>query len=156
MPYPVADTKSRIVDHARRTGRFTSVAGHEPKNAPAGNGVSCSVWNSDTKAVRASGLNRVSILVVYKIRLMLSVEYQPADDIDDLLSDAASVLCAAYSGDFALGDATSEDVRAIDILGAAGDPLGWEFGYLEMQGPVFRVCTITMSVIMNDAWDLAS
>ena len=153
MSFPVSDVQSHIVEHAQKTGRFTDIIRREPTASPAAGGVTAAVWADKFEAIRQSGLDFTSIIVVFKVRLYLSINYQPADSIDNVLMDAASDLMGAYCGDFQLGDDEANDVRMVDLLGSNGQPLSAEMGYQDIQGAILRVCTITVPVIINDAWE---
>ena len=62
------------------------------------------------------------------------------------------VLFEAYSGDFQLGD----ENRWIDLLGATqGHPLFSQSGYINIDNMVYRVMTITVPVIVENAWTQA-
>jgi hypothetical protein len=89
-------------------------------------------------------------LLTLQVRLYSSAVQEPRDAIDPNLIDAVSGLMAAYSGDFQLGGITG--VRCVDLLGQSGTALSARAGYLEQDGTVYRVLTITVPVILNDLW----
>jgi hypothetical protein len=43
----------------------------------------------------------------------------------------------------------------VDLLGSAGAPLSAQAGYLNQDGRLFRVMTLTLPIIVNDVWDQA-
>ena len=138
-----------IVSHALASGHFERVNGHEPKSAP-GNGLTAAVWAQDIGPVPAgSGLQATSGLLVFNVRLYTPMISEPQDAIDPALMAAVHALFTAYSGDFDLGG----NVRCIDLLGQAGTPLSARAGYLEQDKKIYRVFTITLPVIVNDAWE---
>jgi hypothetical protein len=61
-------------------------------------------------------------------------------------------LFTAYIGDFTLGGL----VRNVDVRGADGAPLDGQAGYLKQDEVLYRVFTITLPVVVNDAWDEAA
>jgi hypothetical protein len=135
--------------HAAASGHFDRVVGHEPKSAP-GRGLSAAVWVARLVPVpAASGLSRTSALLVLNVRCYMNMLADPPDSIDPVLVDAVDDLMTAYSGDFDLGGL----VRNVDLLGAAGTPLGAEAGYLEQDGKLFRAIVITLPLIISDAWE---
>ena len=71
------------------------------------------------------------------------------DAIDPNLVKALNALFAAYAGDFELGG----DARMVDLRGAEGAQLSAKAGYLNQDQKLYRVFTITLPVIINDAWD---
>jgi len=137
-----------VVSHAAASGRLERVNGHEPKNAP-GNGVTAAVWVQRLAPVAlASGLAATSALLVANVRLYAPLLQEPLDAIDPNLVGAVDALMAAYSGDFTLGGL----VRNIDLLGSHGTPLSAEAGYLEQDRKMFRVMTLAVPLVINDAW----
>lgn len=137
-----------VVSHNLASGRFERVNGHEPKSAP-GNGLTAAVWADRLGPVAAaSGLAATSARLVLMNRLYSPFIQEPQDAIDPNLLAAADILMAAYSGDFELGGL----IRDVDLLGAHGVPLEGQAGYLNQDSTLFRVYTITLPLIINDAW----
>jgi hypothetical protein len=58
---------------------------------------------------------------------------------------------AAYNGDFTLGGL----VECVDLLGMTGQRLEARAGYLEQDRKIYRVMTITLPVIVAEAWEQA-
>jgi hypothetical protein len=59
-------------------------------------------------------------------------------------------MMGAFSGDFDLGGVGG--VRYIDLLGSTGTVLGAVAGYIEIDKKMFRVMTMTIPIIINDAF----
>ncbi|TDC47640.1 hypothetical protein E1281_25915 [Actinomadura sp. KC345] len=138
-----------IVSHALATGHFERVNGHEPKSAP-GNGLTAAVWAQSVAPVPAgSGLARTSAVLVFNVRLYTPMIAEPQDAIDPNMLTALDALFAAYSGNFELGGS----VRCIDLLGQAGTAMSAQAGYLDQDRKIYRVFTVTLPVIVNDAWE---
>jgi Domain of unknown function (DUF4082)/PKD domain len=142
---------NEVVSHAMRLGRFETVNGHEPKSAP-GHGLSCAVWVDEIAPVRSgSGLHTTSARLVLNVRIYSSAESSPLDSIDPRMVDAVDALMAAYSADFTLGGR----VRNVDLLGHAGPPMTATAGYIQQDGKLLRIFTITLPLIVSDAWEQA-
>ncbi len=138
-----------VEDHAKRSGLFQAVNGHEPQAAPSRVGLSAAVWADYVgPAVGGSGLASTSALVRLSVRVYTSALSEPQDAIDPAVLDAVDALCGAYSGDFTLGGV----VRSVDLLGHYGQPLSAQAGWLTQDGKPYRVVTITLPVIINDLW----
>ncbi|RLV66352.1 hypothetical protein STAN_1873 [Streptomyces sp. CBMAI 2042] len=137
-----------VASHAGATGRFETVNGHEPKNA-VGHGLTAAVWADRITPVRSSGLSSVSVLLTFNVRIYTPAQQLPADAIDPDMIAAVDELCAAYAADFTLGGL----VRQVDLLGQHGQPLDVRAGYLQQDGALYRVMTITLPVIVNDLWE---
>ena len=150
MALAVDEIVDVVMSHALASGYFDRVNGHEPKNAP-GNGLSAAVWADSIRSVQSSGLSSTSAAVVLNVRLYTSMLQEPQDAIDPAMLRAVSALFAAYSGDFTLGG----NAREVDLLGSDGAPLQAKAGYLNQDQKLYRVMTITLPVIVNDAWDQA-
>lgn len=140
-----------VVSHTLSTGLFERCNKAEPKSAP-GNGLSAAVWGGRFGPVRTSGLASTSARLVLVQRLYSSMTQQPVDMIDPNLTAAVDALMSAYSGDFTLGGL----IRNVDLLGQHGLALEAVDGYLPQDGKLFRVYTITIPLIINDAWTQAA
>ncbi len=137
-----------VVSDAQQLGIFETVIAHEPKNAP-GNGLSCAVWVQTIKpSQRASGQAAVSGVVSMRARIYLNMLAEPQDGIDPGLLAATCRLMQAYSEGFTLGGT----VRNVDLLGAEGEPLAAQGGYIQHDSRLFRVFELTVAVVINDMW----
>ncbi|MBH1939007.1 hypothetical protein I5Q34_32920 [Streptomyces sp. AV19] len=137
-----------VISHAMASGHFERVNGHEPQNAP-GRGLTAAVWVDGITAARTSGLGSASARLIFNVRLYTSAIQEPADAIDPNLLTATDALLRAYVGDFDLGGT----VRQVDVFGQHGAALEARAGYIQQDGALLRVITITLPVIVNDLWD---
>lgn len=147
MAVNVEGVLDAVVSHAGATGWFDSVNQHEPKDKP-GHGLTAAVWVNSIRPVISSGLDSASALLVFNVRLYTSMLQEPQDAIDISMVKAIDDLFAAYTGDFTLGGL----VRQVDVFGAEGRPLDGEAGYLKQDETMYRVFTIALPVVINDAW----
>jgi hypothetical protein len=142
-----------LVSHAQASGVFEQVNGHEPKNAPTTKGLTAAVWIDRIEPLAAaSGLAATTARLAVNLRIYSSMRMEPEDAIDPNIAAAVSVLFTAYSGDFTLGGL----IRNVDLLGQFGIGLHAQAGYLEQDRVMYRVMTITLPLIVNDAWDQAA
>jgi hypothetical protein len=137
-----------VASHAAASGWFDNVNGHEPKNAPPG-GLTGAVWVEAIRPAASSGLASSSALLVLNLRMYTSMLQEPQDRIDPVMVKALSDLYSAYAGDYTLGGL----VRHVDLRGADGIPLQAKAGYINQDQRMYRVITITLPVVVNDAWD---
>ncbi len=137
------------VSHAMGLGVFDGgVIGHEPKSAP-GNGLTAAFWIDAIDPIPAqSGLATTTARLLLSARIYGAFLAKPEDDIDPRLARAAVALMAAYSGDFDLAGT----VESVDLLGRHGQALRGRAGYLNLDGKIYRVFTITIPVIVNDVF----
>ncbi len=144
----VNSLRDQVVSHALTLGVFDKVANHEPKNAP-GNGLFCSIWADTIEPLPgASGLAATSGRVAFHVRIETNMLQEPQDDIDGLILAAATTLIGEYSGHFTL----SGTVRNVDLLGAHGEPLKMQAGYLDIDKKLYRIAVVTLPIIINDLW----
>jgi len=150
MAFSTRDIIDTVRSHAMASGHFERTAGHEPKSKP-GAGLTCAVWvqRGPAPAVRSSGLAATSARLVLSVRIYKNMISDPQDEIDPEIVALVDVLMGAYNGDFTLGGLVSE----VDILGMHGIPLDAVAGYLQQDGAIFRVMTITLPVIIENAWE---
>lgn len=139
----------RLASHALATGWFARVNTHEPKSKP-GRDITCAVWVDRIEPARGrAGLNVTSARVVMNVRIYTNMLTQPTDMIDPDVMNATNELFLAYTGNFNLG----HDGWWIDCLGATqGHPLFSQSGYINIDNMVYRVITITVPVIIENAW----
>lgn len=139
-----------VISHANASGFFAKVNGHEPKSAPAGQGITAAVWlQSLGPAIGASSLSSTSARLEYRVRLYQNMLREPADAIDPSLLAAADALLAAYSGDLTLGG----EVRDVDLLGAHGAPLSLLAGYVPFDNKLMRILDLIVPLIINDVYE---
>lgn len=137
-----------MVTKCQATGRFDAVNSHEPKAAPSGR-LAAAVWAQRVRPAPAlSGLAATSAVVEMNVRLYTSMLAEPQDNIDPAMVKAADVLLEDFTGDFTLGGL----ILKVDLLGAAGVPLEAQAGYLTIGQTMFRVITITVPLVVADAW----
>lgn len=140
-----------LVSHALTSGHFQVVNRHEMKSAPTGIGTFAEIWLDALRPCRSSGLASTCALLQYMVRIRTNMMTEPADEIDPRILAATDYLMNAYSGDFELGG----QVRCIDLLGMEDQPLSARAGYLRHDSKNYRVMTITLPIIINDAWTQA-
>lgn len=150
MPLDATGILAAVQSHAMASGLFESVNGHEPKNAPA-NGLSAAIWVESIGPARSSGLASTSGRIILNVRIYTNMIQEPQDMIDPSMVSAVDTLLAAYSGNFSL----SGKIKNVDLLGAAGASLSVTAGYINQDGKLFRVMTISLPLIINDLWTQA-
>lgn len=139
-----------VADHLLSTGYFDFVNQHEPKTAP-NRGLTAAVWIDEIEPIRSSGMNSTTVRVAFNARIYQNFIKQPQDMIDPEMMDAADAFFSRVTGDFTLGGVA----RQVDLLGAYGKPLLGQSGYINIDNKVYRVFTMTIPVIINDAWTQA-
>ena len=139
---------ARLVSVALVTNVFRSVNSHEPKSAP-GTGLRLAIWVQSIEPIGlASGLASTSGYVVCWARVYGNMLAKPEDETDPRIMTAMTTLIGAYSADFTLG----RTVRNIDLLGAYGQRLAAQAGYVTIDSHLFRQMTLTIPCVIDDMW----
>ncbi len=149
MPLDLLTYRNVAVSHAMASGLFGNVLDHEPISAP-GSGLTAAFWVGRIGPVaEGSGLQATTARLQLMGRLLMPADTEPQGDVDTAVTAAVDALLTAYTGDFEFGG----NIRNVDVLGASGTPLGAEFGYLNFTGgTTYRVATLTIPLIISDAW----
>lgn len=147
------DLVDRVASKAKATGLFDRVNKHEPKNKP-GRGLTAAIWVDRIEpASSRSGLASTSARVVLNLRIYTNMLQNPQDAIDPAVMRATDVMMTELSGDFDLGGRD----RWIDLLGATqGHELYAQSGYINIDNMVYRVMTLTVPIIVENAWTQAA
>lgn len=141
-----------LASHALTLGVFGRVNRHEPKSAP-GKGLNAAIWVQGLgPAPGGSGLAATSVRAEFAVRVFQDMLSDPQDAIDPAVLTAVDALMSAYSSAFTLSLASTVDVRMIDLLGAYGEPLRAQAGYLNQDNRLYRVMTVFVPLIINDVW----
>lgn len=142
-----------LISMAQASGKFESVEGSEPKNAP-GQGVTGAFWFTALDPIpEASGLSSTTIRFVMTMRIYVLSVSEPADAIDPQVVDAAGAMFTALSADFELGGL----IRNIDLLGMYGTPMAARPGWLPFNDTTkYRTVDITIPMIVNDEYPQAA
>jgi hypothetical protein len=142
-----------LVSFTLRLGIFQRVQQHEPKSAPRNN-LTAALWlQTMVPAIGESSLDATSLRVVWYLRIYQNFLSMPEDMIDPSVMRAMAAVMEALSADF---DLDLPAVRAIDLLGMTGPPMGAEAGYVPMGPPnaqkIYRCMTLTIPIIVDDAF----
>jgi hypothetical protein len=128
-------------------GAFEAIPFHEPKTAPGG--AIAALWvDGITPVGTASGLDIASAVLVVLCRIYDLFSSEPQDDIDPRVLKAAAAVIGAFVGEFDV----SETVRNVDIFGTYGTALAAKAGYVNQDGTMYRVMTVSIPLVVNDLW----
>lgn len=133
--------------HAQSSGLFQSVQRHDPKSGLGAGQIACGIALREVTTAR-SGLNATSARVNFDLIMYGDADGEPADSIDPTLAEACDTMISRLVGDLTLGGA----VANIDVQGSDGSALGVQAGYFEGDDNTYRVFTVSIGVIVNDAW----
>ena len=152
MPLTAATIQS-ILDamrsHALATGHFEKVNLHEPKKAPGAGGLYAAIWFDHIGPQPGeSAIDKTTVRLITNVRIYSNFISEPQDAIDPAILSATADLMDKYSGDFTLGGV----IQSVDLLGRGGRPLEAQAGYQNQDGTVYRIYTIFVPLVVNDAW----
>jgi hypothetical protein len=136
------------MSHAQSLGTLDNVIDHEPVSAP-GSGLIYALWVADVAPIPArSGLASVSVRLELNGRVYMPADTEPLGGVDVAVTDAVNGLMNAYAGDFDLNGTVAE----VDLLGQYGALLRAKFGYTRLDSTTYRVATLVIPLVINDAW----
>lgn len=145
---PTQELFDNLVSFCLKTGHFDAVNTVEPPSPP-GNSITAAIWVNAIKPTPQSGLNTVSVTVEFNIRVY-PPNVMPSDQIDPNVMIITSDLYAELIANFDVGGIA----RNIDIFGAEGSSMSANAAYLALPGgPVYRVMTILLPIVINDVWE---
>ncbi|MGH7774468.1 MAG: hypothetical protein ACREQA_19770 [Candidatus Binatia bacterium] len=137
-----------VRSHVMASGYVEEARMHEPDNAP-GDGISAALWLDSIRPVPPhSGLAATSALFLFNLRFYESGMTEPKDEIDPEVAQAVFAVMGAFTGDFTLDGS----VAYVDLLGHVSQGLKSESGYVNSSELIFRVMTVDIPIVINDAW----
>lgn len=147
---PIIETAvNQLVTVAAESGWFPGgVTSFEPKSAPSVAELSFATWIESINPIPPrSGLAVTTARVEMICRVYKGMLTDPQDRIDTDLAQASSFMLNALTGDFEVSGAY------LDLLGAYGEPLGTQFGYVDLDRTMFRIADTTAPFIADDVFD---
>lgn len=144
----INDLYAAVISPCKKTGAFRSVIEFEPKAAPVDLPALALWWSGIGPARGVSGLAATSARVEFKGRIYANGLARPESKVDPLLTTLVSQLFTVFTGGFTLGG----EVMEVDLLGAYGEPLSAEAGYIQHDGHHFRVAECTVPLIVDGLW----
>lgn len=159
MSLNVGPYVNELADIASRSGLFDNVLKHEPFSAPDTQGLTCAVIGSSIVGIEMSGLASLSARVEFRVRILTGMLTEPLDAIDTVLMNAAGEYMGGLVSAFTLGGIA----RNIDLLGADGEALRTELGYMSIGGGgaqsgnrMYRVADVLTPIVINDCWEMVA
>lgn len=148
-----ADHLRALADVVSVTGVFENVFIGESKSAPSNEGAHCDVFITEPPTpVQSSGLAALSVRMEVHMRIYVDVMFSQPQETPELLAlRAQDTLCRALAAGYTLGGT----VRMIDLLGADGEGLRSEVGYVSIDKRIFRVMEVFAPIVINDHWPMA-
>lgn len=146
----ISDAYSRVLSHVKATGVFRHVAGHEISSAPP-EALTAALWVAYLGPA-PSGASATSALLVLNVRVYHPMRFQSRDQADAMeprILVGASAVMGRLLGDLTLGGT----VRSIDSRGMSGRRLEALSGYDNMDNKWVRFMSVTVPIIINDAWE---
>jgi hypothetical protein len=143
------DILNALISYVSRLGLFDKVQSHEPKSSPR-NGLTAALWlQGMAPALGQSGLGSTSLRVTWFLRIYQNFLSVPQDAIDPKVMKACAGVMAALTANF---DLDIPQIRNIDLLGMTGPPMQAEAGYLQVDRDIYRCMTLSIPIIVDDAF----
>lgn len=151
----VDDLHDAVTSELQRIGYFDDVMNKEPKHAP-GYGITAAVWMQDLRAIPAySSLNMTSSLMTFQVRMYKPIDKQGSliredvVDVNMVKAGAALIRTVHAPFDFDMHPLVSH----VDIMGQySGAPIAVTFGYIEIDGIVYRAGDVFLPIVIRDMW----
>lgn len=145
-----------LITHVGNVVGSVATLGYEPKSRIDYGALNvstvCAVWLQSIEAIQPrGGLNTTSARLEWMIRQHRNALGEPSvQATTELLTLAtADALMASFFGDIVItvgGDAW------FDPKGQTGEPVKGVTGYLDLDNQLNRVNTITIAMVVDDAW----
>ncbi len=149
MPIDSRAAMAYVMDACATTGMFESTVGHEPKAAPnARTGLVGSVFQRDVRPVQSSGLAAASVRHLITLRIWISAQVEPQDQIELQLPNGVDAVLDYFIGHFQ----GLQGARYVDVFGADGEELSASYGWAQQDNKKFRIADITIPLVMNDTY----
>lgn len=148
-----ATARTAILGRVSQAGVCENVVGYEPKSAPPRTGIHASVVNSAGRVAQftttLAGATAWQTFTIYLFRVLELHDTIMEELVDPELSDARDTIIDQFMADVTLSAGVE-----IDIAGAWGpEPMRWEPAYIDMDNTKYRHETITVPVVLFNAWD---
>lgn len=151
MPFNIKGSLEAIQSALLKGGYFKGgVTIGEPKS-PLSSRFTAAIF-MDSVSIPGTVLAALEEVHVVTLRVYDDMLREPTSDIELELSLVLSDLMNDLAGDFSLGDT----IRAIDVAGMYGTPMGARWGYLEMSGKMYRIVDVTLPLIVQTGATVAA
>jgi hypothetical protein len=139
-----------LLTHATGTGLFAAgaVLGYEPKKRLAA-WPTFAGWFAGLRAVpQRGGMATTAALLTWTARIHYDAIGADQTTVERSLMHATDQLFAEYFGDLVIAGMDAW----LDAKGQVGEPIASETGFLTIDNQANRVATITVGVVIDNAW----
>ena len=137
---------TQITSPFKQIGAFKSVVPYDPKAAPTALPAVAIWWAGIGPARGVSGLDATSARVEFQARIYTDFT-KPVTDETELMA-LVSLFMGVFTGGFTLDGQAME----VDLLGAYGEPLSAQAGYVDHDDHKYRVALCVIPVIADGLW----
>lgn len=143
---------SDVASGVMSLGMFQEVLRHEPKSKPQHDMTFAFFVDSIKPSRLISGVDATAGMVTLMGRAYVSFLTKPEDDVDAQLLNGVSAIIDGLTGSFTLG----HSVVAVDLIGMDSSGLSAQMGYTTVDSTVFRICDLTIPVLIDNLWTQAA
>ena len=129
---------------------FAHVRIGEPKSAPSERFTAAIFMQS--VSVPEVPLAETTEVHTVTIRIYDNMTREPQEDVEFEMAKVTSRVMRDLAGEFDLGGI----IRNIDVAGQYGVSLGARWAFLDIDGTIFRICDITVPMIVDGSATLAA
>jgi hypothetical protein len=153
MAFEIGSTLNAVATYVQKSGLFHTVQIGEPKSPP-GQGYHAAIFmrSAAINLVYAGGDTRENHTITLRIyRDMLAEQTDSQQNLENEMAVVVSKLMSDLCGDSDL----ESTVMTIDIAGMDGSVLRAEYGYLDVGGTMYRMCDVTVPLVVNGSATVA-
>lgn len=152
VAFGVKATLQAMQSHLKASGYFQDVLIGEPKGPPGGNKPTAALFMNSASVVQimldgGTVESHIVTLRVYRNMLQESTEKAETD-----LAEAVSKTSEDILGEFDLGG----NIRNVDAAGMHGSGVRFDWGYIQIDQTMFRICDITVPLIVDNSVTMAA
>ena len=145
MAFDIKNTLLELETHLNATGRFTTVQVGEPTVPWVGDGFFGSV-SMLTNTVQVLVLDAPEELQVVLVRIWRDAFRETPETTEILMAQAVGETMQRLAEDFT----QRGTIRHIDLAGIRGTPLSAEWGFIVLGDMTYKICDITVPMVIND------
>ncbi len=143
MAYDVLASLVALQSKVKASGFVPSCELGEPKQPPVDR-LHAGIYMRDQRVSKVTLASTIEVHTAI-VRLYMNAFIEPAGTTETELARTASNLQADWFADYNLGD----EIRNIDIAGEEGEAVGAAWGYVDVGGTMYRLCDITVPMIVD-------
>lgn len=142
--FEIERTLQWVQSHAKKLGEDMTVVIGEPKSPPII--PTLAIWMMDAHVIHLYGDGGTGELHIVNARYYLNA-LKDAATVETAMARVMSKYLNRLLSDADLGTT----IKSIDVAGMAGTPIAVKWGHVQLDQTMFRVCDITIPLLVDDS-----